>query len=182
MTDERRRLRQCVILAIAMTLALACTFTPSPSPSPTPEPPTLPTATPAAVTVQLFFVALEDNGLSGRAIGCGDSIVPVQVQLPYTEDLPRATLETLLAVQGQFYGESGLYNGLDQSTLQVEEISTEGGRAIVNLSGTLMLGGVCDNPRVEAQIEETMLQFPGVDEVLVFVNGVPLEELLSQQG
>jgi hypothetical protein len=45
-----------------------------------------------------------------------------------------------------------------------------------------MLGGVCDNPRVEAQIEETALQFATVSEVAVFVNGKPLEEIISLKG
>jgi hypothetical protein len=51
-----------------------------------------------------------------------------------------------------------------------------------NLSGTMMLGGVCDNPRVEAQLEETALQFPTVSQVSVFVNSRPLEEVLSLKG
>jgi hypothetical protein len=44
-----------------------------------------------------------------------------------------------------------------------------------------MLGGVCDSPRVQAQIEQTALQFSTVSEVEVFVNDTPLEEVLSQQ-
>jgi len=42
-----------------------------------------------------------------------------------------------------------------------------------------MLGGVCDAPRVEAQIEQTALQFSTVHEVAVFINDVPLEDVLS---
>jgi hypothetical protein len=64
----------------------------------------------------------------------------------------------------------------------VEGVTLEDGEAIVKLSGTLMLGGVCDNPRVEAQLEETALQFSTVSRVSVFVNGVPLEGLLSGEG
>jgi hypothetical protein len=42
-----------------------------------------------------------------------------------------------------------------------------------------MLGGVCDNPRVEAQLVETAMQFPGVMEAAITINGTPLEEALS---
>jgi len=55
----------------------------------------------------------------------------------------------------------------------------EDGVATVNLVGTMMLGGVCDNPRVEAQLIQTALQFPTVSEVHFFINDTPLEEVLS---
>jgi len=143
-----------------------------------------PTATPApeTITVQVFLIALEDDGQSGRQIGCGDRAVPVQVVVPRTQGVLRAALEALLSIRDQYYGESGLYNALYQSDLRVEGITLESGEAIVNLSGTLMLGGVCDNPRVEAQLEETALQFSTVSRVSMFVNGVPLEDLLSGEG
>jgi hypothetical protein len=133
-------------------------------------------------TVDIFLIALEDNGVSGKPVGCGDSAVPVQVTIPHTREVLRAALEALLSVEGQFYGESGLYNALYQSDLQVESITIEEGNAIIHLSGTLMLGGMCDNPRVQAQIEETALQFATVNEVTVFLNDRPLEEVLSLKG
>ncbi|MGA9349893.1 MAG: GerMN domain-containing protein [Anaerolineae bacterium] len=155
-------------------------------PSPTPIPPTatlVPSSTrPVQQTVQIFLIALEDNGQSGKRIGCGDSVVPVQVTIPATQAVLRAALEALLSLNEQFYGQSGLYNALYQFNLQLEGVTIEGGKAIINLSGTLMLGGVCDNPRVEAQIEESALQFSTVREVSVFVNGKPLEEILSLKG
>jgi hypothetical protein len=44
-----------------------------------------------------------------------------------------------------------------------------------------MLGGTCDAPRLAAQIEQTALQFSTVNDVAVFVNDVPLEDVLSQK-
>jgi hypothetical protein len=132
--------------------------------------------------VRIYLIALEDNGQSGEKVGCDDSVVPVEVEVPYTRGVLRAALGKLLSLREQYYGQSGLYNALYQSSLQVENVVIEGGVATINLTGTLMLGGVCDNPRVKAQIEETALQFSTVREVRVFVNGVPLDDLLSQQG
>jgi hypothetical protein len=131
------------------------------------------------MTVQIFLIALEDNGRSGKKIGCDDSVVPIQVETPYTRGVLRAALGELLSIRDRYYGQSGLYNALSQSNLQVEHVVIEDGVATINLSGTLMVGGVCDNPRVEAQIEETALQFSTVREVHVFVNDVPLDDLLS---
>ena len=150
-------------------------------PTETPAPPTA-TPAPETMTLQVFLIALEDGGQSGQEVGCGDSAVPVQVVVPRTQGVLRAALEALLSIRDQYYGESGLYNALYQSDLRVEGITLEDGEAVVNLGGTLMLGGVCDNPRVEAQLEETALQFSTVSRVSVFVNGVPLEDLLSGEG
>jgi hypothetical protein len=140
-------------------------------------PPTPTTAT--AQNVRIVLIALEDNGQSGMLVGCGDSAIPIQVTIPRTQGVLRATLEKLFSAKQQFYGESGYYNALYQSDLAVAGVTIEQGKAIVRLTGTIMLGGACDAPRVEAQIEQTALQFSTVSEVAVFVNDVPLEEILS---
>jgi len=144
--------------------------------------PFLPDTTPGLQTVQIFLIALEDNGQSGTKIGCDDSVIPVQVAIAPTQGVLRAALEELLSLKESYYGQSGLYNALYQSDLKLDSVSIEQGEAIIRLSGTLMLGGVCDNPRVEAQLEETALQFSTVSQVSVFVNGRPLEEVLSLEG
>jgi len=41
------------------------------------------------------------------------------------------------------------------------------------------LGGECDNPRVEAQLTNTVLQFPSVTSADIFINGKTLAETLS---
>jgi hypothetical protein len=133
-------------------------------------------------TVRIFLIAVDDNGQGGQAVGCGDSVIPVEVQIPATQGVLRAALETLLSIRTQYYGESGLYNALYQSDLQVESASVEAGRATVYLTGTLTMGGECDAPRVQAQLEQTVLQFPDVTEAVIFINGEPLAEVLSLRG
>jgi len=85
----------------------------------------------------------------------------------------------LLSVKDQFYGESGLYNALYLSNLQVGDVTIANGQAIIHLTGTLMMGGVCDIPRVEAQLTEIALQFSTVTSVAVFINDIPLKDVLS---
>jgi hypothetical protein len=155
------------------------------NPPPTGIPPTSTTApanpTAAEQTVKIFLIAVEDNGQSGTLVGCGDSAVPVTVTIPRTQGVLRAALEKLLSAKQQFYGESGFYNALYQSDLRLQSVTIDQGTAIIHLTGTLMLGGVCDNPRVEAQIEQTAMQFSTVSDVNVFINDTPLEDVLSQQ-
>ncbi len=137
--------------------------------------------TSAEQTVKIFLIALEDNGQSGPLVGCGDSAIPVTVTIPPTQGVLRAALEKLLSAKKQFYGESGFYNALYQSDLQVAGVTIEQGKATVHLTGTVMLGGVCDAPRFEAQIKQTALQFSTVSDVAVFINDTPIEEVLSSK-
>ena len=151
------------------------TVTPLP-PSPTPLPPT---TQPGQQTVQIFLIALEDNGQSGKKIGCDDSVVPVPVTIPPTLGVLRAALEELLSLPDIYYGVTGLYNALHQSDLTLTSVSIAQGKATIHLSGTIMTSGVCDNPRIAAQLEETALQFSTVDQVAIYIDGTPLEDVLS---
>jgi hypothetical protein len=142
----------------------------------------VPTDVPVTHTVQIFLIAVGDNGQSGSLVGCGDSAVSVQVQTPPTSQVLQAALEALLSIKDQFYGQSGLYNALYQSDLKVDSINIVAGRASVYLTGTLLMGGECDTPRVQAQLEQTVLQFPTVTEADIYINGKPLADVLSLKG
>ncbi len=132
--------------------------------------------------VQVYLIAIDDNGQSGNPVGCGDSAVPIQVQIEPTQGVLKAALEALLSIKEQYYGQSGLYNALYQSDLMVDSVKITGGKAEVQLSGLMILGGECDNPRVQAQLEQTILQFSTVTEVEVFINGKTLADALSLKG
>jgi hypothetical protein len=146
-----------------------------PQPSPTSPAPTV-------SMVKIFLIAVDDNGKTGSPVGCGDSVVPVTVQIPPTQGVLKAALVALLSDKDQYYGQSGLYNALYQSDLQVDSLSIQGSKASVYLSGTLLMGGECDTPRVQAQLEQTVLQFPTITEADIFINGRPMAEVLSLKG
>jgi len=126
---------------------------------------------------QIYLVALGGGAPSGQAIGCGDELAPVTVNIPLadsTEGKITNALTVLFGLHDQFYGESGLYNALYQSNLTVAHVGIAGGIATVDLSGQLQLGGECDDPRAEAQLRSTVLQFAGVIDVAFTLNGEPL--------
>jgi hypothetical protein len=131
------------------------------------------------MSLNIFLIALDDNGRAGPLIGCGDSAVAVAVNIPYTTGVLRAALNALLAIHDPYYGESGLYNSLYQSHLTVGDIILESGMAKIYLNGSVTLGGVCDSPRVDAQIRQTALQFSSVHSAAIFINNHPLEDMLS---
>ncbi len=135
--------------------------------------------------VKLFFVAMGDNGKTGKKIGCDDSIVPVEQELevlPSNEGLIQAALEKLLSEKAVNYDKTELYNAFHLSNLTVEGVTYENGKATVKLKGTYMFGGVCDNPRFEAQLKETILQFYTVKEADIYINDQPLNKILSEEG
>ncbi len=175
----KKKLILLVYLALFLVLP-ACGETQSPVSGT--DTPTLPEATQGVQMVQIFLIAIGDNGQSGLRTGCNDSVLAVQVEAGPTQDVLQAALEELLSLKEQFYGQSGLYNALYQSDLALESVSIEQGKATIYLSGSLVLGGVCDNPRVEAQLKETALQFPAVSQASIFINGQTLEEVLSLKG
>jgi hypothetical protein len=145
----------------------------------TPQPPTSTSTLPSAQRVQIFLIAIGDNGVSGKMIGCGDSVVPVDISIEPTTGVLRAALEKLLAIKTQLYGMSGFYDALYQSDLSIASLEITNGVAEMRLSGSLILGGECDAPRVQAQLEEIALQFSTVQSVAIFINDIPLEDVLS---
>jgi LysM repeat protein len=158
-----------------------------PTPTPTPIVPTpTPTATPSptpppqdGIVIQVFlhFIALGAGDL-----GCGDAIVAVPREVAPTRAPLTAALQELLGTGASVPGRPDLYNAIGQSNLQVEAIDVVGDTAIVRLVGNYQIGGVCDEPRVRAQLERTVLQFAAVRQAVIFINGVRLEDLLGAQG
>ena len=73
----------------------------------------------------------------------------------------------------------GLYNSLSASTLTFLSGSFDGYTVTVYLSGALRPGGVCDIPRVEAQLTQTAVASVGAIRADVYVNGVGLADALS---
>jgi spore germination protein GerM len=104
----------------------------------------------------------------GRKIGCDDSLVPVTRTVKATAAPLKAALEELLSVPREYEG--GLTNSWWGRNLKLRSVSLRGGVATIRITGEIFVGGVCDEPRIEAQIKETARQFPNVRKVKVFVN------------
>ncbi|HEV2856746.1 MAG TPA: GerMN domain-containing protein [Thermoanaerobaculia bacterium] len=130
---------------------------------------------------RIFLIAIEDHGSAGPAVGCGDSAVPVEADLPAPSPALWGSLETLLSA-GKRYESAGFYNALANSPLRVERIDRSGSTVRIYLNGYLEIGGECDSPRVLSQLTETATQFPDVEKAEIFLDGKPLERLLSGKG
>lgn len=134
---------------------------------------------------RIYLIELEDGGVNGRRIGCGDSAVAVEVPLERRQAALQGSLEALLSMDETYDTRSGLYNALHASRLEIERIERTGAEVKVNLKGYLEIGGECDSPRVLAQLTETALQFPDVQRAAFYLEGKPLagpSGLLSGRG
>ncbi|WP_244520194.1 GerMN domain-containing protein [Arthrobacter crystallopoietes] len=136
----------------------------------------------AGVPFTLYYIAVEDGGVSGAEIGCRDSLVATYTEPVKTQDQVQASIERLLADRDRLHGSSGLYNALHESALTFERARIDGDTVTVHLSGDLKSGGSCDDPRVEWQLRQTAATAAGVGEAIILVNGIRIEDYLSGRG
>jgi hypothetical protein len=127
----------------------------------------------------IYYVAVGDNGISGPLIGCGDSIVATSTEPIRFTDQVGPAIRRLLANRSRDVGMSGLVNVLSQSSLTYLGGSFDGTTITIYLSGQFFLGGECDIPRAKAQLEFTAMAAAGASRAAVFVNGRPIDEVLS---
>jgi hypothetical protein len=119
--------------------------------------------------VKVYLVAVGDSGRTGKKIGCEDSLVAVTRPTKSTVAPLKAALQELLAIPPVTEGPPRLENFWKGRNLQVRSVSISRNTATIRLSGEIYVAGVCDIPRIEAQIEETAKQFPNVKRVNVFI-------------
>ena len=127
--------------------------------------------------VKVYLVAVNDNGKKGKKIGCEDSLIPVTRKIKPTDSPLKAAIEELLAVPHEYSKELGNYWW--GKNLKLKSVSITDGAAAIHISGEgPFVAGICDEPRITEQIEETARQFPTVKSVKVYVNDRPLKEAI----
>lgn len=118
----------------------------------------------------------------GPSRGC-DRVVMVDEQIQPTAAPLTAALSRLFAIDSEEYKDWNHFIAKTNDTLSFERATVENGTASIYLSGQLSgLAGVCDNPRAKIQIEETALQFPTVDDVVIYLNEERTELQPGGQG
>ncbi|MET4902699.1 GerMN domain-containing protein [Paenarthrobacter sp. CC6] len=161
---------------------------PLPAVEPSPEPGTSapePSATATVVPVgsggsgpAVYYVAIDDGGARGVRFGCNDSLVPVRgVEVP--GDPLSVALGRLLEAGMPVDSDAALYDSLADSSLKFLSGYMSGSTVVVNLSGSLRPAGVCDIPRIQAQLTHTVVSATGASRAEIYVNGRTLTEALS---
>ena len=118
--------------------------------------------------VKVYLVKIGEAGKGGKKIGCDDSLVAVTRTIKATIAPLKAAIEELLSIphdEGNYW--------------KVKSASISKGTATIRITGEgPSVAGICDEPRITSQIEETAKQFPSVKRVKVYVNGRPLAEVI----
>jgi hypothetical protein len=133
------------------------------------------------VIVNLGFVELDAQMLNNNNVvfGCGDSIQFIPRSIVPAEEVERSALEALLNEKNTSV--ETYYNSLAQSNLIISSFSIQNTIATVNLSGSLVLSGTCDSPRIKEQIIATLQQFPSIQTVKININGQDIDTALSAE-
>ncbi len=158
------------------TASLPTTASPK-APVAVPVPSPLPTAGESTATT-VYFVAIGDGGSRGVRFGCDDSLVGVPITAPPGSDPLAVAMGQLLAPDGTA-SRAGLYNALSGSALRYVSGYLDGSTAVVNLSGSLRPGGVCDHPRIETQLAQTAVAATGAPQAAIYIDGRALADVLS---
>lgn len=146
---------------------------------------------PETSTVEVALVAMGDGTITGgETIGCGDTLQLVEQEISPNGDAGtvKAALEALFAIEGSNYGESGLYNALYQSDITVGAVVVGNGNSPdatveVTLSGNIISGGTCDDPRIEEQIRATVeANAPEGATITIVFDGEDLHEYFDMSG
>jgi len=121
--------------------------------------------------IKIYLVAVGDDGKTGKKIGCGDSLIAVTRTVKKTAAPLTAAIRELLQTPQHpgVDGSPNLENFWKGRNLKVRSVSIVNRTATIRLSGALSVAGVCDEPRIESQIDATARQFPTVKRVKVFI-------------
>jgi hypothetical protein len=131
-------------------------------------------AGPQTETVELFLYLLGDAGEQGIEFGCDDSLVPIEGEIQQHDEI---NLRVAAALQALFNAEDDELNNVftgEGMDVSIEAVNVMESTATVTLAGPLVIGGVCDEPRVEEQIRHTVLQFEEIEHVVILYQGGPL--------
>lgn len=136
--------------------------------------------------VQVYVIGLhghDQEAAPGPVTGCGDAgnVVPLDVDLPAPAPALEGALSALLTLQRGAEARD-LYNALAHSPLKIDRIDRTGPEVRVYLSGYVEIGDDCDGPRILAQLTRTALQFHDLQHAQFFLDGKPLQSVLSGKG
>lgn len=128
--------------------------------------------------IKVYLVAVGDNGQAGKKIGCEDSLVPVTRTIRKTAAPLKGALEELLSTPPETGENPKLQNFWKGRNLRVRSVSIRRATATIHISGEVFVAGICDQPRIVSQIDETARQFPTVKRVKVFIGKRTLEDAI----
>ncbi len=143
-------------------------------------------ATPILQTMVIQIPLLVDASnpdYTGPIVGC-DKVVMVEKTVPKTQQPLNAALHQLFLHEDAWEPWNGTPSNFLSAHpgLSFDHAVVVGGVATIYIVGTIgPLGGVCDDPRLRTELEQTALQFPSVTSVKFSLNGAPTDLRISEK-
>jgi hypothetical protein len=145
------------------------------------ELPTRPAAPPAPPieSVTIYLIARGDRGAHGRALGCGDSLVPATARVAPNRNRLQASVTALLTATDRPDTEPPLFNPLIGSAVTLEDIYMTRGVATLRLRGEIEVRDRCDVARITGQFIEALRAAGATRGAVLYLNDRSLAESLS---
>jgi hypothetical protein len=120
-----------------------------------------------------IYLVMQGEALSlSPTFGCDDVLVPVEVDVVKRDTVEGRVVAAINRLVG--YQHPTLANALRNANLSIQSVTVSGNTTTVNLTGSLSLGGACDEPRVVEQLTATVRGVTGTAQVVFTRNGGPL--------
>ncbi len=114
--------------------------------------------------------------------GCESVLVPVKVELEKSQsDLATAIVQLLTIKKAQF-ADKDLTNSLSGIGLALANVAYEEGKRIIEFEGEPKLSGVCEDARIQAQLEETVKLYSDNFELRLNGSAQDWEDLFNLAG
>ncbi len=142
---------------------------------------------PNRYTVELWWIIRGDEGRTGFAVGCGDSIYLQQSGIPANLSMEQ-TIQRAFAYltddanAGVEFGDRGWWNPISTTGLYLVDYTIDGDHVTMNLAGALNLSGVCFDAQIEPQIALNVMSLTRTQSATIFVDGVNLRTYFDMSG
>lgn len=110
----------------------------------------------------VVFLTAEKADYEGKdaymEFGCESLLVPVKRDLTKTQSDLAEALVQLITIKQNAYADQGLRNAIAPSapTIKLANIHYDGKTRVISFEGSFTSSGACEDPRIKAQIEETV--------------------------
>jgi len=134
-----------------------------------------------AISFDIYFYIDGDDWENGEPIWCGDSLSYITRTIYGDYDPLWDAIDALLSVDMEIYHPAGLENVFASSNLVLDDVFlTDDNRTIIYISWDLVIGGICDHPRIKEQLTRTIGQFfESTNDFDIMINWEDLDSVLS---
>ena len=145
------------------------------------------TTDPNRNTVELWWIINGDDGKTGFAVACGDSIYLQQSGIPTNLSMEETVKRAFAYLTddaniGTGQTGTGWWNPLSATSIIIDTFTINGDHVTANFSGQLNLVGVCFDAQLEPQIAINLMSLTRTTSATITVNGENMRNIFDMSG